>query len=221
VTPSATDPEAAVLEHSFAVLRGYTAAESVALARMLWDFGLRNVEVPTLTSDAWEAFAAVAAEASDTLRAGIGSARTAADVERAHALGGRFVVSAGFSDELVGAAAARRIDLIPGVLSPSEILRAAVAGCRTVKLFPAGAVGPAYVKALLAPFPDMRFVAVGGVGLENAADFLRAGAVGVGIGSSLLPARGFGPEGLDAARGALEALRERIHSQALDSQPKG
>lgn len=215
----------ALLARSFAILRGYAADESAALAAMLWEAGVRNVEVPTLTEQAWTAFDAVARAAGDGRRAGIGSARGRADLERAQALGASFAVSAGLVDELVDGARATGLELIPGVLTPSEVLRAVAAGCTTVKLFPAATVGPSHVAALRAPFPDVGFVVVGGVGPDNAGAFVRAGAVGIGIGSALLPPPGFGPAQLEASRRTLEALAVRL-AAPLDgadsnSQPKG
>ena len=77
---------------------------------------------------------------------------------------------------------------MPGVLTPPEVYQAVSAGAEMVKVFPVSAIGgPAYIRALLAPMPDLKLVPTGGVKPENAADYLRAGAVAVGMGSNLAP----------------------------------
>jgi 2-dehydro-3-deoxyphosphogluconate aldolase/(4S)-4-hydroxy-2-oxoglutarate aldolase len=194
------------LASSLAVLRGYTPVEAAALAAALWDAGLDLVEVSILSERDWACFEAVFDRAAHSHAAGVGSLRSAADVRRACDAGARFAVTPGFSRELVDAARDAGLELIPGVLTPSEVLGALELGCATVKLFPASAVGPDYVRALLGPFPELRIIAVGGIDADNARSFLEAGAVGVALGSSMLPRPGFGPDELLAVRSAIELL---------------
>ena len=74
---------------------------------------------------------------------------------------------------------------MPGAMTPSEAVEAFQAGAHYVKIFPAGALGPGYVKALRAPLPHITFLAVGGIGPDNVADFIKAGCVGAGVGGNL------------------------------------
>jgi 2-dehydro-3-deoxyphosphogluconate aldolase/(4S)-4-hydroxy-2-oxoglutarate aldolase len=88
---------------------------------------------------------------------------------------------------VIDVAIAAHVPVIPGALTPTEILQAVRAGADLVKVFPAGSLGgPAYIKALRGPFPDLPLVPTGGVDLDNVADFMRAGATAVGIGSELV-----------------------------------
>jgi 2-dehydro-3-deoxyphosphogluconate aldolase/(4S)-4-hydroxy-2-oxoglutarate aldolase len=76
--------------------------------------------------------------------------------------------------------------IIPGALTPTEILTAWEGGADLVKVFPAGVIGPSYIKAVLAPLPQLRLVPTGGVNIDNAAEYLQAGAIAVGVGGKLV-----------------------------------
>jgi 2-dehydro-3-deoxyphosphogluconate aldolase/(4S)-4-hydroxy-2-oxoglutarate aldolase len=103
--------------------------------------------------------------------------------------------------EAVAESVARGIPVLAGVLTPTEVVTAMNLGASAVKLFPAGAGGPAYLRALRGPLPGVPFVPVGGVDAALAAEYFAAGAVAVGIGSPLL--------GDAASGGDLDALRGR------------
>ena len=104
--------------------------------------------------------------------------------------GAEFVVSPSLHPEVIAATKARGKVSIPGALTPTEAITAWRAGADYVKIFPCSAVGGAsYLKALLAPFPELRLIPTGGVTLQTAADFLRAGARALGVGSDLVNAQ--------------------------------
>jgi 2-dehydro-3-deoxyphosphogluconate aldolase/(4S)-4-hydroxy-2-oxoglutarate aldolase len=100
--------------------------------------------------------------------------------------GARFIVSPHTDPELIAWCARRRVPCFPGALSPTEILTAWSAGASAVKLFPAVSVGPAYLRQLAGPLPDVLTVPTGGVSAESAGDWIAAGAIAVGIGSWLI-----------------------------------
>ena len=106
----------------------------------------------------------------------------------------------------VRAAAERGVPCAAGALTPTEAVAAMAAGAAVVKLFPASLGGPAYLKALRDPLPDVPFMAVGGVGIDAAPDYLAAGAVAVGVGGPLV--------GDAASGGDLDALRARARTYA-------
>lgn len=110
----------------------------------------------------------------------IDSARLAIDA------GATFLVMPHMDPELVAWAAARGVPTLPGAFTPTEVLAAWRAGAAAVKLFPASVAGPAFVRECHGPFPDIPLVPSGGVTSETAADFIRAGAVAVGVGSWLI-----------------------------------
>ena len=101
--------------------------------------------------------------------------------------GAEFLVSPGFDAEALKFAKQHDILFIPGVLTPTEIMAARNHGAEVVKVFPCGNVGgPAYLKALKGPFPDIKVIPTGGVNLTNAADYFKAGAFAIGVGSELI-----------------------------------
>lgn len=117
---------------------------------------------------------------------GAGSVTSVELAEQAIDVGAQFLVSPGLSPAVIEIADAHDVPILPGVATPSEVQSAHDLGIRTVKLFPAAQLGgPAYLRALAAPFPFMRFVPTGGVDFSNAPDYLAAGALAVGIGSGL------------------------------------
>jgi 2-dehydro-3-deoxyphosphogluconate aldolase/(4S)-4-hydroxy-2-oxoglutarate aldolase len=118
--------------------------------------------------------------------------------------------------------AARETLVLPGVLTPSEAMRAMDAGAQALKLFPASAVGPGFLRALLGPLPELAVVPSGGVGPGNAREWLAAGAIAVGIGGALSPSGPLDDAGLaavtEAARNSLAAVQSPPAD--LDPSPK-
>ena len=134
-----------------------------------------------------------------TLLIGAGTVLTVAGARAAIGAGARFLVMPHTDPALIEFAAAQGIPAIPGAFTPTEVLAAWRAGACAVKIFPASAVGPSFVRELRGPLPDVPLVPTGGVTIESAPGFIAAGAVAVGIGSWLT---GDGdPDGI-AARGA-------------------
>ena len=101
--------------------------------------------------------------------------------------GAQFLTSPGFDPKIVEFAAHEGVVSMPGALTPTEVMNAAKAGADFIKIFPCGQLGgPSYIRALKSPFPDLRFIAAGGVTQVTAADYIWAGAAAVGIGSDLI-----------------------------------
>ncbi|MBB6145224.1 2-dehydro-3-deoxyphosphogluconate aldolase/(4S)-4-hydroxy-2-oxoglutarate aldolase [Silvibacterium bohemicum] len=117
-------------------------------------------------------------------------AGTVLDVKAAKdcvAAGARFIVSPAVNVATIQYCRDNEIPILPGAFTPTEIVTAWTAGADAVKLFPAGAGGgPGYLKSLRAPLPDVKFVPTGGVSLDNAGEYIRAGAVAIGIGADLV-----------------------------------
>lgn len=186
-----------------AIVRGTDgrAAAEAALAAM--EEGFRFVEIALTTPGVLEAISDVRAQAPSGCFVGAGTVLTAADVERVIAAGGQFIVTPALA-ESIDEAARLGIPVLAGALTPSEAYEAMNRGATAVKLFPASIGGPRYLKALRDPFPDIPFIAVGGVGLDEAAGYWEAGAVAVGLGGPL-----FG----DAASGGdLAPVHERARA---------
>ena len=147
--------------------------------------GVTAIEITMTTPGALQAITEVAGSMGD-VEIGVGSVLDAAGVHRAVDAGARYVVSPVYKKELIDAAHERGVPVMPGAFSPTEILEATEAGADVVKVFPSGVVGMPYFKAVLAPMPHLKLMPTGGVSPENAGDWIRAGAVAVGVGSSLL-----------------------------------
>jgi len=169
-----------------AILRGVPAPDAVALAEAVWNTGIGAVEVPIQTPDALVALVAVVeAGRKRGEPVGAGTVVTIGQVEQAVAAGAAYTVAPGLDLDVLEASRAAGLPHLPGVATASEVQRAVRAGCGWLKVFPAGSLGPSWLKEIRGPFPDLRLVATGGVTAANAAEFRAAGARSLGIGSAL------------------------------------
>jgi 2-dehydro-3-deoxyphosphogluconate aldolase/(4S)-4-hydroxy-2-oxoglutarate aldolase len=150
----------------------------------LWSGGVSLVEVTLTSPGALDAIGRL----SQLRPVGAGTVRTIGEAKAAVAAGASFLVSPGLDTDLVAWAAEADVPHLPGVLTPTEIETALSAGAQAVKLFPVSAVGPGYLDALRGPYPDLATVPTGGVGIDNAREYLDHGAIAVGVGGSLTAA---------------------------------
>ncbi len=185
-----------------AVLRGASAREAVEVADALVEGGVRALEVTFTTPGAGEALRELRARHGEGAVVGAGTVTAPAHVDEAVAAGAAFLVSPGLDPGLVERMRATGLLCLPGVLTPSEVLQAVRLGLRALKLFPGSLGGPAHLRALRAPFPEVAFVPTGGVSAGNAADWLAAGALAVGAGGSLAPATLEGRDRAEVVAGA-------------------
>jgi 2-dehydro-3-deoxyphosphogluconate aldolase/(4S)-4-hydroxy-2-oxoglutarate aldolase len=153
------------------------AEEGARLADSLVAGGLPVAEITLRLPGAIDALKAVAAERPDVL-VGAGTVVTAAQVDEVVDAGAKFLVSPGTFEPVVRRAQERGVPILPGVATASDVMRAIDLGVDVVKLFPASVVGgPAAIKALSAPFPQLRFLPTGGVNAGNLHDYLDLPAV--------------------------------------------
>jgi len=144
---------------------------------------------------------------------GAGTVLDPETADRCIQAGAQFIVSPALNEETIAFCRAQDVAIFPGALTPTEVVRAWNAGADAVKVFPAGAVGGAsYLKALKAPLPQIELVPTGGVSLKTAADFIKAGAMALGVGADLVDTKAL-REGNDQliterARQFLEIVRE-------------
>lgn len=169
-----------------AILRGSRPERAVEIAETCWGEGIELVEVALSEPDSLTALEAVCARAEELGHvAGAGSVIEPRSLTAALEAGASFAVSPGFDVDTVHEARSAEVPLLPGVTTPSEVQEALRADVTVLKLFPAALLGPGWLGALSGPFPDVGFVAVGGVSADNAGHFIQAGALGVGVGSAL------------------------------------
>ncbi|MEU3454568.1 bifunctional 4-hydroxy-2-oxoglutarate aldolase/2-dehydro-3-deoxy-phosphogluconate aldolase [Micromonospora sp. NPDC006766] len=186
-----------------AVIRGTDTAGAIAAGTALLEEGVRIVEVALTTPNAASAVEALRAAAPAGSLVGAGTVLTAADVADVAAAGAQFVVTPAVV-EAIPEAARRELPVAAGAFTPTEAYTAMRMGASAIKLFPASVGGPAYLKAVRDPFPDIPFVAVGGVGLADLPGYFAAGAIAVGVGGPLV--------GDAASGGDLDALRQRARA---------
>lgn len=169
-----------------AILRGLPPDQTVDLCRRAWDIGVDVVEVPVQSPDALPSLhAALAAGRERGRPVGAGTVVTPEQARSVHEAGAAFTVAPGYDPQVAAECAALGLPHLPGVATSSEINQALRTGHTWLKAFPAAQLGAGWIRAQLAPFPTVRFVATGGVDADNAADFLSAGCRVVAVGSAL------------------------------------
>jgi 2-dehydro-3-deoxyphosphogluconate aldolase / (4S)-4-hydroxy-2-oxoglutarate aldolase len=168
-----------------AIIRIQDATRVPAVARALADGGVRALEVTMTVPGAVEVIRSLSVSLSDDILLGAGTVLDAATAENVIAAGARFVVAPTFSPDTIRACHERDVPAIPGCLTPTEMLRAWEIGADIIKVFPATALGPGYLKDIRAPLPQLKLMPTGGVTPDNAGEWISAGAVAVGIGSAL------------------------------------
>ncbi|MGW8954294.1 bifunctional 4-hydroxy-2-oxoglutarate aldolase/2-dehydro-3-deoxy-phosphogluconate aldolase [Streptomyces sp. NPDC055709] len=193
---------AALRDHRLlAIVRGSDPDAALNTVLTLAEEGVALIEVSLTGRDALDVIARARAALGPDALLGAGTVLTADDAREAHKAGAAFLVTPAVSD---GIATGRELGLpvLAGVMTPTDILQALRLGADALKLFPAGSAGgPGYLRDLRGPFPDLPLVPVGGVDAGAAAEYLRAGATAVGVGSPLT--------GDAASGGSLAALRAR------------
>lgn len=169
------------------VLRARSADEGRALVEALVAGGITAMEVTMTVPGAVDLLRALKKEYGDRLLLGSGTVTTAEQAVATIEAGAEFVVSPSFHADVVEVTKDMGKVSIPGSLTPTEVITAWRAGADYVKIFPCSAMGGAsYLKALLAPFPELQLIPTGGVTLQTAGDFLKAGARALGVGTDLV-----------------------------------
>jgi 2-dehydro-3-deoxyphosphogluconate aldolase / (4S)-4-hydroxy-2-oxoglutarate aldolase len=186
-----------------AIVRLRDAAPVIAVMEAIHAGGIRCIEISLTTPGALEALGRARARLPDAFL-GVGTVTSIEDAEHALEAGAQFLVTPVTLPELVPVAHERDAPVAMGALTPTEVHAALGAGADLVKLFPASAVDPAYVGALLGPLPRARIVPTGGVDLSNARAWLSTGAVALGVGGGLTDAGAI-------AEGRFDDLRDHAH----------
>ncbi|WP_181157555.1 bifunctional 4-hydroxy-2-oxoglutarate aldolase/2-dehydro-3-deoxy-phosphogluconate aldolase [Microbacterium sp. MYb62] len=194
-----------------AILRGTDVDATVAAARTLLGAGVLALEIALTLPDAVEAIAQVVRDAPEDALIGAGTVLDEADVERAVSAGAQFIVTPTLSAS-VPFAVSQGIGVLPGVYTPTEIQRGHDLGSAAVKLFPASALGPGFLRAVRDPFPQARIIPVGGVGVDTVGAYLAAGAFGIGVGGPLVGDAASPGGDLDALAVRARAFVEAVHT---------
>ncbi len=170
-----------------AVIRADRSEDAVRVAGALLEGGIPAVELTFSTPGAAEALAEVRRTYGAEVLIGAGTIREPAQVEAAVRAGAAFLVTAHLRHDILAAMLATGLPVAPGVFTPSEVAQALDAGARVVKLFPAATGGPRHLRALQGPFPGLRAIPTGGIGIDDLPAWFGAGPLAVGIGGELAP----------------------------------
>ena len=174
-----------------AIVRGFAPDICLKLAEAYAKGGIGLVEVtfnqraPETWKDTATAIKAIRERFAGTVRVGAGTVLTEEQLSMCIDAGGEYMITPNVNVSLIRSCVAKGLVAMPGAMTPSEAVDAWEAGASFVKIFPAGSLGPGYVKAICAPLSHIPFLAVGGISPDNVADFLRAGCVGAGVGGNL------------------------------------
>jgi 2-dehydro-3-deoxyphosphogalactonate aldolase len=196
-----------------AILRGVTPERVVEVGRTLYDAGIRTIEVPLNSPEPLESIAELSRHFGDQCVCGAGTVLAAGDVTHVRASGGRLVVAPNVDQSVI--AQARSLDMVamPGFATATEAFDAIGAGATHLKLFPATTYGPSHLKALKAVLPpSVPVFAVGGVGVDDIAVWVRAGADGFGFGSELFKPEYTIDEIGTRAQRLVDSLKRAMHS---------
>jgi 2-dehydro-3-deoxyphosphogluconate aldolase/(4S)-4-hydroxy-2-oxoglutarate aldolase len=172
-----------------AVIRMKDATRVSAVVDALASGGVTVLEITMTVPGAVDVIRSVATTLPGNIILGAGTVIDAETAVRVIDAGARFVVAPTFDPETIRACHARDVPMMPGCFSPTEMLRAWQLGADIIKVFPATGLGPGYIKDVRAPMPQLKLMPTGGVTVENAGDWIKAGAVAVGIGSALVDSK--------------------------------
>ena len=168
-----------------AIIRLKDASQVGDIVGALVDGGVRAMEITMTVPGAIDLIRQIAPTLPSEFSLGAGTVIDAATARACIDAGASFIVSPVLRRDVIAVCRERDVPAMPGCFSPTEILDAWQAGADIVKVFPATALGPTYLKDIRGPLPELKLMPTGGVTIENAGDWIRAGAVSVGVGSAL------------------------------------
>jgi 2-dehydro-3-deoxyphosphogluconate aldolase/(4S)-4-hydroxy-2-oxoglutarate aldolase len=169
------------------ILRGVEASTVSALMPLYIQSGFTTIEITMNSVQAPEIIASLASAYKTGLNIGAGTVCTEQDLEVALKAGASYIVTPIVNEKVITACVQQNIPVFPGAYTPTEIFTAWSLGASMVKVFPATTLGADYIKEVKAPLNTIKLLPTGGVSAQNMADFLKAGADGVGMGSQLFP----------------------------------
>lgn len=170
-----------------AVIRGPSPDLTVQMVEALVNGGVKGIEITYSTPNAEEVVKSLSKKFGDSIVLGMGTLTKPEQAESAKAAGANFLVSPVCEKTLVEAMVKSGLLTMAGALTPTEVFQAYSLGTDVVKIFPGSVGGPAYIKALKGPFPQIPMMPTGGVNASNVAEWFAAGVVAVGAGSELCP----------------------------------
>lgn len=172
-------------EGAIAVIRAINKTEALKIVQAVRDGGMRAIEITMTVPHADEIIREVSASFGEDILLGAGTVLDAETARVCILAGARYIVSPSFDEKCARLCNRYTVPYIPGVMTPTEAVRALEAGCDILKLFPAEMFGPAIIRAFKGPLPQGSYMPTGGISAENAAEWIKGGAAILGIGGSL------------------------------------
>ena len=167
------------------ILRGMESGNLLFILDAFYRAGLSTIEITMNSPEAEEQIRAAVENFSDRLNIGAGTVRNPNELTRALEAGASFIVSPNVNEAVITRCQERQIPIFSGALTPTEVYQAHHLGADMVKVFPASVMGPDYFKSLKGPLESIPLIATGGIDEHNMIDYLKAGAFGFGMGSTL------------------------------------
>lgn len=193
-----------------AIMRADSSDQLLAAADAILKGGVNAIEVTMTTPGAIDVVRQASEKYAEGVIFGVGSVLDAETARAAILAGAEFVVGPALNFGMIEICKRYSVPVIPGAFTPTEIIKAWEAGADMVKVFPASFFGPAYLKAIKAPLPQVKLVPVGGVDAGNAAEFIRKGAEVLGVGSALINTALLKAGNLDEITARARHLREEV-----------
>ena len=201
-------------EKMMTLVRCNTQAQGQEMADALVDAGVKVIEITLTTPGALKIIEKLLK--NKDLLVGAGTVRTAKDVKKVEAIGGRFIVSPDTNEDVIAATKKLKLVSMPGVSTPTEVGIAVDAGADILKLFPASVLGPAHLKSIREPFPNNRWCPTAGVTLESIPKWFEAGADLVGLGGPLTKDGAAGVrKNVLAFRSAIDAASKVVYQHEI------
>ncbi|TFB24436.1 bifunctional 4-hydroxy-2-oxoglutarate aldolase/2-dehydro-3-deoxy-phosphogluconate aldolase [Filobacillus milosensis] len=193
-----------------AVLRRVPKKQLFPLVETLINSGVNVLELTVDSEDAYGSIRELNDRFGDQALVGAGTVLTTEEATQALDVGAKFIFSPSFDKEVVKLTNDRDAISIPGVMTPTEIVEAHQAGADVVKIFPASAVGPGYLKDLQGPLGHIPMIPTGGVDVKNVGEFIQNGAVAVGVGGSLINKKAIENNDIQSIGEVAEAFQAEI-----------
>jgi 2-dehydro-3-deoxyphosphogluconate aldolase/(4S)-4-hydroxy-2-oxoglutarate aldolase len=195
-----------------AILRDVESVDAVAIVETLIQCGITELEVSLSSEDVGlKTLKAISETFGDKVRLGVGTIVNLCQLNAALNAGAHFVITPAFDEVIVNACIENHVEIIPGVFSPSDVMKALNLNITTLKLFPANALPTNYIKSLSGPFPKAQYIAVGGVTLDTVTDYFDAGFIGAAPGNDLVK-RGATKDDLKSIETKAKAYVEKCSS---------
>ena len=198
-----------------AILRGYGVGQASEIAKALHAGGFKNIEVTMNSVEPEKQIALIKELVGNEMNVGAGTVCTLEDLDRALSAGAQFIITPIVVPEVIQACKAKEVPVFPGAFSPTEIYQAWSLGADIVKVFPARRLGAKYFKDVLGPLNQIKLMPTGGVDISTVADFIKAGASAISVGSTLIDSTLVKEKRWELLQQKAEAFLEALHSAQI------